>query len=504
MNYLFFVRKLIRHFCQFVLVLIASVSFQAVANSSLSCDFTILNNWGSGAIANLNVSNTSTATVTVDPITMEFTDTTRVVNGWNAEITGSNPYTMTLSSNNSQLSAGESLDIGLQLTIQSQVASPLLGGGCSPEIIPPVNQPPSVSVTALEGLTPGLSKTFFANASDADGNLTNWELAIYQSTIDGPQNPVVIDSGVSTGTGNVSMSGNWSTNNTGSYVLVAQATDSEGETASASDEFAVAENPEGTIQLNVATNMRVGSSSSATLTTWHPTIMGTGGMSIQIQPNVADLYSQPSSSSGGPSIGYTSIYSVSFRPVEAGTHTFTGRNTLLGLEIVKTADVQPTEPLPTVSISAPATATTGDLVDISVTGGSTVGISALELSIDGVLQVPTSSTAVTDGRVNAYQWTAVESGHTLSASVTDANNNSADAQQSILVEAVSTGDCIAQGIDPVAVNTYPDWPRLDWKGDPHNAIAGDMMQHQGVVYSANWWTTSIPGSDHSWEFVCNI
>ncbi|MDK9775780.1 hypothetical protein KIV41_04260, partial [Vibrio sp. D401a] len=28
--------------------------------------------------------------------------------------------------------------------------------------------------------------------------------------------------------------------------------------------------------------------------------------------------------------------------------------------------------------------------------------------------------------------------------------------------------------------------------------------HNGVVYQANWWTASEPGSDGSWSTVCNI
>jgi endoglucanase len=56
------------------------------------------------------------------------------------------------------------------------------------------------------------------------------------------------------------------------------------------------------------------------------------------------------------------------------------------------------------------------------------------------------------------------------------------------------------------INTYPNWTANDWPGTPntHNN-SGDLMQVDGNAYSANWYTSSLPGSDASWTFVksCN-
>lgn len=56
------------------------------------------------------------------------------------------------------------------------------------------------------------------------------------------------------------------------------------------------------------------------------------------------------------------------------------------------------------------------------------------------------------------------------------------------------------------INIYPNWTANDWPGtaNTHNE-AGDLMQYQGNVYSANWYTSSVPGSDYSWTFIrsCN-
>jgi endoglucanase len=56
------------------------------------------------------------------------------------------------------------------------------------------------------------------------------------------------------------------------------------------------------------------------------------------------------------------------------------------------------------------------------------------------------------------------------------------------------------------INTYPNWTANDWPGTPNNHNnSGDLMQVDGNAYSANWYTSSLPGSDASWAFVkaCN-
>ncbi|WP_423840554.1 glycosyl hydrolase family 18 protein [Vibrio mytili] len=61
------------------------------------------------------------------------------------------------------------------------------------------------------------------------------------------------------------------------------------------------------------------------------------------------------------------------------------------------------------------------------------------------------------------------------------------------------GTCDASGLV-----TYPDFPQTDWAGNPSHANQGDQVIHNGVIYKANWWTSSEPGSDGSWSTVCNL
>ncbi|MDW1975318.1 chitinase C-terminal domain-containing protein [Vibrio sp. Vb1980] len=58
--------------------------------------------------------------------------------------------------------------------------------------------------------------------------------------------------------------------------------------------------------------------------------------------------------------------------------------------------------------------------------------------------------------------------------------------------------------DTTGLVTYPALPQTDWAGNPSHANQGDKIIHNGVVYQANWWTATEPGTDGSWSTVCNI
>ena len=60
------------------------------------------------------------------------------------------------------------------------------------------------------------------------------------------------------------------------------------------------------------------------------------------------------------------------------------------------------------------------------------------------------------------------------------------------------GNCATDGL-----TTYPNWPQTDWAGNPSHANQGDKIIHNDVVYVANWWSSSEPGSDGSWSKCTN-
>lgn len=90
------------------------------------------------------------------------------------------------------------------------------------------------------------------------------------------------------------------------------------------------------------------------------------------------------------------------------------------------------------------------------------------------------------------------SGVTLSASYSNGSgDNTGGGSGGNTGSGDNTGSC-----DTTGVNEYPNWTQTDWAGEPSHAIAGDKMAYQGRIYQAKYWTNSIPGSDTSWELVC--
>lgn len=69
--------------------------------------------------------------------------------------------------------------------------------------------------------------------------------------------------------------------------------------------------------------------------------------------------------------------------------------------------------------------------------------------------------------------------------------------------AVDANGCAApSGEDCTDVAAYPNWERKDWAGGPNtHQNTGDLMTDNGLLYRANWYTNTPPGSDASWQFV---
>ena len=75
-----------------------------------------------------------------------------------------------------------------------------------------------------------------------------------------------------------------------------------------------------------------------------------------------------------------------------------------------------------------------------------------------------------------------------------------------LIRAIYNAKCDFEGVDPVPFIEVGDEP-IPGADDPYEwssaayYVAGNQVIYNGTVYRANWWTTSIPGSDASWTLV---
>lgn len=83
------------------------------------------------------------------------------------------------------------------------------------------------------------------------------------------------------------------------------------------------------------------------------------------------------------------------------------------------------------------------------------------------------------------------------------DDNTEDTSVVDVVENEST-ESSTDVMECAGINTYPDWSKSDYaEGENTHNDSGDLMQYEGSVYSANWYTNSTPGSDSSWTLVAN-
>lgn len=103
------------------------------ANSSSAtrgkCSQVVTNEWSTGFTGAIRICNTGTNPINGWNIGWRYSDATRVSSGWNANVSGSNPYTATPLSWNSTIPAGQCVEVGFQGTKPgTTVATPIITG----------------------------------------------------------------------------------------------------------------------------------------------------------------------------------------------------------------------------------------------------------------------------------------------------------------------------------------------------------------------------------------
>ena len=131
-----------------------------------SCEYTVLNEWNSGFIIEVVITNDTQETIDGWSVMWAYSDGSLVPQTWDANLDGNNPYTATNFSYNASISPNASVTFGFNGTkgsIGSPAEVPLLSGTCSssPNNLPPV----AVAVaTPSQGSVP-LDVVFDASAS---------------------------------------------------------------------------------------------------------------------------------------------------------------------------------------------------------------------------------------------------------------------------------------------------------------------------------------------------
>lgn len=81
--------------------------------AAASCSYVVNNQWGSGFTASINITNSTSSTINGWNVSWQYNNN-RVTNSWNANVSGSNPYTATSYGWNGTIQPGQTVSFGFQ------------------------------------------------------------------------------------------------------------------------------------------------------------------------------------------------------------------------------------------------------------------------------------------------------------------------------------------------------------------------------------------------------
>jgi aryl-phospho-beta-D-glucosidase BglC (GH1 family) len=119
-------------FARRALSLGVSLALAALSHSAYaSCSYEVQSSWNDGFVASITVTNDTSSAVSAWDVTWGYSGDVSISNSWSAEVSGSNPYTATNTSDNGTLAAGSSVSFGFQATGTSE--EPTLTGSLCEE-----------------------------------------------------------------------------------------------------------------------------------------------------------------------------------------------------------------------------------------------------------------------------------------------------------------------------------------------------------------------------------
>lgn len=157
-------------------VLVVSSCLSSFHLYAASCDYSITNEWGTGFTASVSITNDTSQQIDGWTVELSYGDGSQITNMWNADVSGSGPYSASNKNYNATIPVNGSKSFGFngRKGTSGQPASiPSLAGICSnSDTGDEQNQAPvaNINASALSGNAP-LTVDFSGSAStDADGD----------------------------------------------------------------------------------------------------------------------------------------------------------------------------------------------------------------------------------------------------------------------------------------------------------------------------------------------
>lgn len=154
---------------------LATVGHGATAQTG-ECEYTVTNSWSSGFTGAIRITNTGSSPINGWDVSWQYS-TNSVTSVWNANLSGSNPYSATGLGWNSTIQPGQSIEFGFQgVTNGSAVETPAVTGGVCDGGSPASSS--SSSFTSSSSI-PSSSLSSSSSTSGGSGEACNWYGTVY-------------------------------------------------------------------------------------------------------------------------------------------------------------------------------------------------------------------------------------------------------------------------------------------------------------------------------------
>lgn len=136
-----------------------------------TCKYVVTNNWGSGATANIEITNKGTTAISGWSVNWSYASN-RLAGSWNATITGSNPYNATHLSWNGNIQPGQTAVFGLQVNANGgAIETPAVTGAVCGGVTSSVSTSKSSVSSALSSV--GSSSSIRSSSSSVRSSVSS-------------------------------------------------------------------------------------------------------------------------------------------------------------------------------------------------------------------------------------------------------------------------------------------------------------------------------------------
>ncbi len=151
---------------------------QSVSAQSASCEYLIENEWGGGASASIEITNTSASAIDGWSVSWSY-DNSTVTNSWNASLSGDNPYTASDMGWNATVQPGQTVSFGFQVESSNGTETPtvtgeICGGSVASSSSVAISSSAAESSSSSAAVESSVSSSASSAAQCTGGDSCNW------------------------------------------------------------------------------------------------------------------------------------------------------------------------------------------------------------------------------------------------------------------------------------------------------------------------------------------